>query len=66
MDYAPCQSCGGNTCSRLSLKEVFTQSSFDPCLLYQQDMIIVIYVHDVGIKAKHPKEVDAFVDNMKK
>ena len=41
------------------------QSKHDPCLWYDKDIMIVIYVDDVGISAKNKKEVDEFVQKLR-
>jgi hypothetical protein len=47
------------------LKLGFTQSKFDPCLLYKKGMMIVIYVDDCGIGAADPKDIDRLVDDLR-
>ena len=44
----------------------FTVSKLDPCLLFKKDMMLVVYVDDVGISAKRKEDVDAMVQRLKK
>ena len=44
----------------------FVVSEFDPCLLFKHDMMLVVYVDDVGIAAKQEKDVDDLVVRLKK
>ena len=48
------------------IKLGFTQSKFDPCLLYQKDIMIVIYVDDCGIGASNPTYIDKLVEDLQK
>ena len=43
----------------------FTQSVFDPCLLFKPGMMIVMYVDDCGIGAANPKDIDRLVDDLR-
>jgi hypothetical protein len=45
-------------------KDGFVPSKYDPCLLLKEDMMLVIYVDDVGIAAKHKKDVDSLVQRL--
>jgi hypothetical protein len=44
----------------------FVASKFDPCLLFKKDMMIVVYVDDVGISAKRKEDVDEMVERLRK
>ena len=44
----------------------FVVSKFDPCLLFKKDMMLVVYVDDVGISAKRKQDVDEMVERLKK
>jgi hypothetical protein len=49
-----------------ALKEVgFIVSKFDPCLLFKKDMMLVVYVDDVGIAAKRKQDVDEMVERLR-
>ena len=39
----------------------FKQSAFDPCLLFTNKIMVVLYVDDSGIAAKDPKDIDALI-----
>ena len=39
----------------------FRQSAFDPCLLFTDKIMVVLYVDDSGIAAKDPKDIDALI-----
>jgi hypothetical protein len=43
----------------------FTQSKYDPCLLYKSGMIIVMYVDDCGIGAANPSDIDKLVADLR-
>jgi hypothetical protein len=43
----------------------FVASKFDPCLLFKQDMMLVVYVDDVGISAKRKEDVDDMVARLR-
>ena len=45
-------------------KDGFVPSKYDPCLLLKADMMLVIYVDDVGIAAKYQKDVDSLVQRL--
>jgi hypothetical protein len=45
-------------------KDGFVPSKYDPCLLLKEDMMLVIYVDDVGIAAKYQKDVDSLVQRL--
>jgi transposase InsO family protein len=45
-------------------KDGFVASKYDPCLLFKKEMMLVIYVDDVGIAAKYKKEVDSLVQRL--
>ena len=51
-------------CTKGFKKLGFTQSKFDPCLLYRPGMLIVIYVDDCGIGAADPNDIDRLVDDL--
>ena len=40
----------------------FKQSTYDPCLLYTDNMLVVLYVNDAGIAAKNPSNIDKLID----
>jgi hypothetical protein len=44
----------------------FVVSKFDPCLLFKKDMMLVVYVDDVGIAAKRKQDVDEMVERLRK
>jgi hypothetical protein len=44
----------------------FTVSKLDPCLLLKKDMMLVVYVDDVGISAKRKEDVDEMVSRLRK
>ena len=44
----------------------FVQSKVDPCLFYKKNLILVIYVDDCILFSPDAKEVDAFIEDMKK
>ena len=39
----------------------FKQSAFDPCLLFTDKIMVILYVDDSGIAAKDPKDIDALI-----
>ena len=39
----------------------FKQSAFDPCLLFTDKIMVVLYVDDSGIAAKDPKDIDDLI-----
>ena len=41
------------------------QSAQDPCLLYKKDLLIIVYVDDVGVAAPSPGLIDKFVSDLK-
>ena len=43
----------------------FTQSLFDPCLLFKTNMIIVLYVDDAGIGAANPADIDSLIQQLR-
>jgi len=43
----------------------FVVSKFDPCLLFKDNMMLVVYVDDVGISSKYKKSVDDMVDRLR-
>jgi hypothetical protein len=45
-------------------KDGFVPSKYDPCLLLKEDMMLVIYVDDVGIAAKNKRDVDSLVQRL--
>jgi hypothetical protein len=45
-------------------KDGFVASKYDPCLLFKKDMMLVIYVDDVGIAAMFEKDVDSLVQRL--
>jgi len=44
----------------------FKSSATDPCFLYTDRMMIVLYVDDAGIAAKDPKDIDWLIAELKK
>jgi hypothetical protein len=44
----------------------FVVSKFDPCLLFKKDMMLVVYVNDVGISAKRKQDVNEMVERLRK
>lgn len=53
-------------CILKAFKELgFKQSVHDPCLLFKQGMIVVLYVDDAGIGAKSKAAVDELVQQLK-
>jgi hypothetical protein len=44
----------------------FVVSKFDSCLLFKKDMMLVVYVDDVGISAKRKQDVDEMVERLRK
>jgi hypothetical protein len=49
-----------------ALKDMgFTQSTQDQCLLYKKEMLIIIYVDDVGVAAPSSALIDEFVQELK-
>jgi hypothetical protein len=44
----------------------FVASKFDACLLFKKDMMLVVYVDDVGISAKRKEDVDEMVARLRK
>jgi len=53
------------TCST-ALKELgFKSSSLDPCFLYTDTMMIVLYVDDAGIAAKDPNDIDRLIEKLR-
>jgi hypothetical protein len=51
---------------RALTEDGFVASKFDPCLLFKRDMMLVVYVDDVGISAKHKTDVDQMVGRLRK
>lgn len=47
------------------LEDGFTQSQFDPCFLFKREMLLVLYVDDTGIAAKHEADVTALIQRLK-
>ena len=47
------------------LKAGFTQSKHDPCLLYKTNLIIVVYVDDLGVAAPTSELIDELVNDLK-
>jgi hypothetical protein len=45
--------------------EGFVASSFDPCLLFKKNMMMVVYVDDVGIAAKNKTDVNDLVEKLR-
>jgi hypothetical protein len=41
------------------------QSKQDPCLLYKKDLLIIVYVDDVGVAAPSSDLIDQFVADLK-
>ena len=49
-----------------ALKDMgFTQSTYDPCLMYKKNFLIIIYMDDIGIAALQAHTIDSFVDELK-
>jgi hypothetical protein len=49
-----------------ALKEMgFSQSTQDQCLLYKRDILIIVYVDDVGVAAPTSVLIDEFVSELK-
>jgi len=48
------------------LKLGFTQCRLDKCLLHNANIIVVIYVDDVGIAYRHQKHLDQLLENLAK
>lgn len=42
----------------------FTQSKFDPCLLYKKDMMIIVFVDDCGIFYKDKKDYTSLIKEL--
>jgi Reverse transcriptase (RNA-dependent DNA polymerase)/GAG-pre-integrase domain len=42
-----------------------TQSNLDPCLLYKKDLLVIVYVDDVGVAAPRDDLLDKFVSDLK-
>ena len=54
-------------CVRTAFEELgFKKSEHDPCFFYKPDMMLVLYVDDVGIAAKNPKDIDRLVESLRK
>ena len=47
------------------LKAGFTQSKHDPCMLYKTNMLIVVYVDDLGVAAPTSELIDELVEDLK-
>jgi hypothetical protein len=45
-------------------KDGFVVSKYDPCLLFKKDMMLVVYVDDVGIAAKRAEDVDTLIERL--
>jgi hypothetical protein len=45
-------------------KDGFVASKYDPCLLFKKEMMLVIYVDDVGISAMYMKDVDSLIQRL--
>jgi hypothetical protein len=45
-------------------KDGFIVSKYNPCLLFKKDMMLVVYVDDVGIVAKRAKDVDTLIKRL--
>jgi hypothetical protein len=43
-----------------------TPSQQDPCLLYKQNLLVVLYVDDAGIAAPDPKIIDEFIAELER
>jgi hypothetical protein len=49
------------------LKELgFQHSSYDKCLLYRDDMLLVTFVDDSGLAVRSLEKVDWFIDELRK
>ena len=44
----------------------FKQSTVDPCLFIKVNLMVVLYVDDVGIAAKYEKDITWLVDGLRK
>jgi predicted RNA binding protein YcfA (HicA-like mRNA interferase family) len=45
-------------------KDGFVVSKYDSCLLFKKDMMLVVYVDDVGIAAKRAKDVNTLIERL--
>ena len=45
--------------------EGFTSSKHDQCLLLRPDMIIIMYVDDLGLAAEHMETIDALIESLR-
>lgn len=53
-------------CASAAFEELgFKKSEHDPCFFYKRDMMLVLYVDDVGVAAKDPKDIDRLVDALR-
>jgi hypothetical protein len=50
----------------LSREFGFQQSSYDPCLLFRHNMMVVVYVDDAGVAAPSAQLIDEFVASLRK
>ena len=41
------------------------QSTYDPCLLFRSDLIVICYVDDLGIQSPKQEIIDTFINNLK-
>jgi hypothetical protein len=48
------------------IKHGFTASKYDPCLFMSKSLIVIIYVNDILIYGKENKDIDEFIERMKK
>lgn len=53
-------------CASAAFEELgFKKSEHDPCFFYKRNMMLVLYVDDVGVAAKDPKDIDRLVDALR-
>jgi hypothetical protein len=66
MDFLLPQSSGLTHLFKALTEDGFVASKFDPCLLFKKDMMLVVYVDDMGISAKRKEDVDDMVARLRK
>ena len=49
------------TCTKAFMELGFKKSPFDPCLLYKDTMMVVLYVDDAGISYKDEADIDPLI-----
>ena len=52
------------TCTKAFCELGFKKSPFDPCLLYKEDMMVVLYVDDAGISFKNESDIDPLIKSL--